>query len=89
MKQSWFKQEAKEGASHKQRAIFVLKQRQVGSSQENVIKQISILEEMIGSLVRETYTRASNATHINKGRSEAKKILNYFDAFAHDLLDLD
>jgi hypothetical protein len=43
---------------------------------------------MIAGLIRDTYSRASDAAHTLKGRREAKKLLKYFEAFAHDLLNL-
>ena len=48
-----------------------------------------MLWKNIGDLVRATYTRASDAAHRTKDRREVRRIVRYFEAFAHDLLDLD
>ena len=92
MAASWYQEDRQKkspGPSHKQRALYILKQRNAGSTEQDVIKQIEVLEEGISNIIRLTYTRMSNAAHDRKGRREAKKLLAYFDAFAHDLLDLE
>ena len=47
------------------------------------------LEEVIGGIVRATYSRASDAAHRFKARKEAARIVKCFDAFASDLLDIE
>lgn len=86
--QDWFKQEAKSGASHKQRAMYILKMSGSNSKAEDMIKKIEVLDELVSELVRDTYQRASAAAHSNATRKEARKILRYFDAFACDLLNI-
>lgn len=75
--------------TQKQKAIFILRRRGAGSKEEEVLKQINFIEELVGNLVRSVYSRASNAAHGVKDRREVVRLLNYFEAFAHDLLDLD
>jgi hypothetical protein len=88
-KQSWYKQQPDtKGPTQKQRALYILRKRNATSSEEDMIKKIDLVEELISTLVRDTYTRASVAAHGQKDRKEAQRLLKYFDAFAHDLLDL-
>ncbi len=88
-KQGWFKLEQNaRGPSHKQKVIHIMKKRGAGSKEREVLEQVEVLEERIGQLVRATYSRASDAAHQAKDRNEVIRILNYFDAFAHDLLDV-
>ena len=87
--QSWYKAEPNtSGATQKQRVIYILKSRNSGSNEKDVLEQITGIEDMIGNLVRSTYSRASDAAHRFKERQEVIKILRYFDAFAYDLLNL-
>jgi hypothetical protein len=87
--QSWYKREPNSsGVTQKQRVVYILKSRNSGSNESEVLEQITGIEEMVGSLVRSTYSRASDAAHRFKERQEVEKILRYFDAFAYDLLDL-
>ncbi|HVU12594.1 MAG TPA: hypothetical protein VHD90_15025 [Phototrophicaceae bacterium] len=91
----WYKEEKdppeekKKRITQKQRVIYILKQHEVGSAEEKVVKDIGTLDEMIGSLIRDTYTRASAAAHTFGGQKEAKKLLKYFEAFAYNLMNLD
>lgn len=87
--QSWYKPEPNSsGVTQKQRVIYILKSRNSGSNEKEVLEQITGIEDMIGNLVRSTYSRASDAAHRFKERQEVIKILRYFDAFAYDLLNL-
>lgn len=87
--QSWYKAEPNtSGATQKQRVIYILKNRNSGTNEKDVLEQITGIEDMIGNLVRSTYSRASDAAHRFKERQEVRKILRYFDAFAYDLLNL-
>lgn len=88
--ETWFRQEPKtSGPTQKQRVRFILQQHGAGSKEREVAEQAIHLEEMIGSLVRATYSRASDAAHTFKVRTEVSRIIGYFDAFAHDLLNLE
>jgi len=57
--------------------------------EEEVISRIDLVENRVAALVRATYARASNAAHTFEGRKEVLRILKYFEAFVHDLLDID
>jgi len=88
-KTPWYSPETDDGRpTHKQRVKCILQSRRAGSNEREVTEQVDMIEERIANLVRSTYSRASDAAHRGKRRSEAGRILNYFEAFAHDLLDL-
>jgi len=90
VKQSWYKQEPNtSGPTQKQRTRFILQLYDVGSKEMEVASKVSNLEDMIGDLVRATYSRASDAAHRAKARREVVRIVTYFDAFAYDLLNLE
>lgn len=87
--QQWYKPEPNtSGPTQKQRVTYILKSRRAGSSENNVVEQITSLDDMVGNIVRSTYSRASDAAHRFKERQEVLKILRYFEAFAYDLLNL-
>ena len=92
---SWYKEEKdvpepkQKRITQKQRVNYILKQHRVGSAEEKVVKEIDTLDEMIGSLIRDTYSRASAAAHTFGGQREAKKLLKFFEAFAYNLMNLD
>ena len=89
-KQNWFKREdGTSGPTQKQRVIYIIKQHDAGSKEKEVVERVVDLEDRLGTLVRTTYSRASDAAHRIKGRVEVRRILRYFEAFAFDLLDLD
>ena len=86
----WYVQdESTSGPTHKQRVRYILRTRGSGSKEQKVAEQVDVMEDKIGGLVRATYTRASDAAHRTKDRREVRRIVRYFEAFAHDLLDLD
>lgn len=86
----WYRPEPNtSGPTQKQRVRYILQELGGGSKQVEVAEQISMIEDKIGDLVRATYSRASDAAHRMKGRTEAKRLLRYFEAFAHDLLNLE
>ena len=86
---SWYRQEPNTvGPTHRQRARYILEQHSASSKQRVVVEEIPVLDAMVGELVRATYTRASDAAHRMKGRSEARRVFRYFEAFAYDLLNL-
>jgi hypothetical protein len=87
--QTWYRQEEKTtGPTQKQRVRYILQENGAGSKEKEVIELVTKLEEMIGDIVRATYSRASDAAHRFKTRKEVARIVKYFDAFANDLLDL-
>ena len=87
--QSWYKPEKDaKGPTQKQKALYILRKRNAGSKIQEVAAQVDTLEEMVAKLVRSLYSRASDAAHGMKDRGESRRILNYFEAFIYDLLDL-
>ncbi len=87
--QKWYKQEpGTNGPTQKQRAKYIMIKNHGGSSARAVMAEIELVDKK-ASLIRETYNRASDAAHRLKGRTEAKRLFRYFEAFAYDLLDLD
>jgi hypothetical protein len=88
--QPWYQQEpGTSSPTQKQRVRFILQKRNAGSKEQEVVNNVVHLEDMIGDMVRATYSRASDAAHRFKARKEVMRILRYFEAFANDLLDLD
>jgi hypothetical protein len=88
--EKWFKLEkGTSGPTQKQRVKYILGVRDGDSKQQKVAQDIELVEDKIGMLVRDVYGRASDAAHRSKNKSEAFKILRYFEAFAYDLLDVD
>lgn len=86
----WYEQDKNtSGPTQKQRVLYILRKQGAGSKEQDVVKKVVSLEEMIGDLVRATYSRSSDAAHRFKTRKEVRPILKYFEAFAHDLLNLD
>lgn len=88
--QSWYEQErGTSGPTHRQRARYALEQQGAGSRQIEVVEEVvDVLEDKISALIRATYVRASDAVHRSKQRQEITRTLRYFEAFAHDLLNL-
>lgn len=88
--QPWFRREDNtSGPTQRQKALYILRQRDAGSKEEEVVKQVMAMDDVVSGLVRATYLRASDAAHRSKSRREIIRILNYFHALAHDLLDLE
>lgn len=88
--QAWYIQNSNtNGPTQKQRVRYILETQSPSSKRANVVKEVSVLEDRIGRLVRATYARASDAAHRFKGRREVIRILRYFEVFARDLMDLD
>jgi hypothetical protein len=76
------------GPTQKQRVKYILAVKGGGSKQQAVVQNIALIEDKIGNLVRDTYQRASDAAHRSKDKTEAFRILRYFEAFAYDLLNI-
>ncbi len=75
--------------TQKQKVIFILKKKNAGSKQQEVVEKVSKFDETIAEVVRGFYGRASDAAHRLKDKKETRNLLNYFEAFAHDLLDIE
>lgn len=91
--QKWYKPEPNtKGPSQKQRVRYIAEKNHAGSREREVAEMVGILDKRIedmGILVRSVYSRANAATHRSKERREVVRIVGYFEAFAHDLLNLD
>lgn len=87
--QSWYRKVPNTtGPTQKQRARYILENRGAGSKERGTTEQIDIIDELVSSLVRATYGRASDAAHRFKRKDEIQHIHRYFVAIAYDLLDL-
>lgn len=87
--QKWYKLELNSsGPTQKQRVRYILTNQKGDSKQQKVAQDIELIEDKIGTLVRDVYGRASDAAHRSKSKGEAFKILRYFEAFAYDLLNI-
>jgi hypothetical protein len=87
--QPWYIQEPNTSKpTHKQRVRYILEKQGASSNTKDVAEQIGIIDNLVANLVRNTYTRASDAAHRFKKPNEVKRILRYFDAFVSDLLNI-
>lgn len=87
--QEWYKLEPHtSGPTQKQRVKYILLKQGGDSRQQKVAQDIEVIEARTGALVRDVYGRASDAAHRSKNKTEAFKLLRYFEAFAYDLLDI-
>jgi len=88
-KQAWYSQHKDvSGPTQKQRVRFILERNKSDSKQKQVAANIDLIDSIIAGLVRDVYGRASDAAHSSKDKTEAYRILRYFEAFAYDLLNL-
>ncbi len=73
----------------KQKVRFVLTSRGRGKTQTAVTeKAIGVIEDLVGDVVRATYSRASLAAHIETTRAEVLRIKRYVDTVLFDLLEV-
>ncbi len=87
--ESWYHIEKNcSGPTQKQRVKYILQKQSASSRQEDVVKLISNVDDLVGNMVRATYSRGSDAAHRGKDRKECKRLLKYFEAFTHDLLNI-
>ncbi len=77
------------GPTHKQKVVFILKQRGAGSKVQEVVEKVGKFDDLIGDIVRGFYSRASDAAHRSKDKKETNRLLQYFEVFVRDLLDLE
>jgi hypothetical protein len=88
--QNWYKQEKDtSGPTQKQRVRYILEENKASSKEKEVGELAIKLDEMIGEIVRATYSRASDAAHRFKERNEVIKIVKYFEVFSNDLLNIE
>jgi len=76
------------GPTQRQRVEYILARRQAIGKETQVLQLASSFESVLGDIVRGTYTRASAAAHTFKGRTEAQRLLAYFEAILQDLLNV-
>jgi hypothetical protein len=76
------------GPTHRQRARYIAGQRGLGSKERDVAEHAGTLDSMAAEMVRDMYSRASDAAHRGKDRKEVVRLLKYLEALLHDLLDL-
>ena len=89
IKQNWYKQDQQtKGPTQKQRTHYILLKNNLGSKEQEVAENVENIDAWIETLVRASYSRASDAAHRFKNFKEVVRILRYFEAFAQDLLDL-
>jgi hypothetical protein len=82
-------EKGQEKPTHAQKATYILKQRNASSNEKSVVSEVENIDDWISKLVRATYTRASDAAHRRyDDKDETYRILQYFEAFAYDLLDI-
>jgi hypothetical protein len=88
--ESWFKQDKDtKGPTQVQRAKYVLRARRAGGNEEaEAMKQVELIEELFGMSGRALYTRGSGNAHGDGDRNEFYRVLRYFQAVIHDLLDI-
>lgn len=73
----------------KQKVRFVLTSRGRGKTQTAVTeKAIGVIEDLVGDVVRATYSRASLAAHLETTRTEVLRIKRYVDTVLFDLLEV-
>lgn len=85
-----FKLEAQQtGPTMRQKARFILRSRgQAKNAIETAEKAVELIDELVASLVRSTYTRASISTHTTPTVAEVRRIKGYVDTLLLDLLAL-
>ncbi|MGI6381441.1 MAG: hypothetical protein ACOX2R_11835 [Anaerolineae bacterium] len=91
MEQPWFTQDPNTvGPTQAQRARFILEARGDGKTERNALEHtLALLDEMVSQLVRDTYSRASDAAHREKGLNEAARLIRYFETIIYDLISVD
>lgn|SRR5574341_39492 len=90
VKAQWYKEDTQtKKPTQAQRARYILEQRSTHQNRAEAAQEtITLVEESISKLVRKTYERANNATHTPQDKDEVKRILDYFNVLAKDLLGL-
>lgn len=87
IRQPWYKPiEDRREPTQQQRARYTLETRGAGSRVQDVANgTLTVVEEGLAKLVRDTYSRTSLAAHTSQDIEEIRKILRHFDALVHDL----
>lgn len=89
-KQPGFKLESdQKGPTMKQKVVFILKSRQVGSTVIDTTKSnVDLIEEKTGAFVRSVYNRSSASTHGLSTRKEAISIKTHIALILSELLEV-
>ena len=89
-KQPSFKLEPdRKGPTMKQKVVFILKSRQVGSAVLDTTKSnVDLIEEKTGAFVRSVYNRSSASTHGISTREEAISIKKHIALILSELLKI-
>jgi len=89
-KQPGFKPDADQSRpSMKQKVRFVLVSRGRSKTQAAITERsVSVVENLVGEVVRAAYDRASLATHLETTRAEVVRIKRYVDTILFDLLEI-
>lgn len=86
-KAAWYKlQSNTSGPTQKQKVKYILEQKKAGSAEKKLTDNLGVIEEKVESFARDMYGRSSDAAHRSKDKTEAFKLLKYFEAFAFDIL---
>lgn len=73
----------------KQKVRFILSSRDRKKTQQQAAeKSVELVEELMGTLTRALYNRASLATHLESSRLEVQRIKRYVDTVFFDLLEI-
>lgn len=77
------------GPTMKQKAIFILKNREVNKTIiETTDRAINLIEEAMGSFVRSVYTRSSVSTHVITSKEEILRLKEMVKIVLCDLLEI-
>mgnify|MGYP003612042972 CR=1 FL=1 len=86
-KATWYKlQPNTNGPTQKQKVRYISEQKKAGSAEKKLTDNLDVIEEKVASFARDMYGRSSDAAHRSKDKTEAFKLLKYFEAFAFDIL---
>ena len=86
-KATWYKRETgTSGPTQKQKVRYIIEQKDAGSAEKKLLNDLGVIEDKVTSFARDMYGRSSDAAHRSKDKTEAFKLLRYFDAFAFDIL---
>jgi hypothetical protein len=82
-------EDGQRGPTMRQKVRFILTSRGRSKTQTATTeKAISVIEDLVGDVVRATYDRASLATHLETTRAEVLRIKRYVDTVLFDLLEV-
>jgi len=86
-KAEWYKQElGTNGPTQKQKVRYISEQKKAGSAEKKLTNDLGVIEEKVEAFARDMYGRSSDAAHRSKDKTEAFKLMKYFEAFAFDIL---